>query len=576
MIRQTSHRGWRSRSKARISVRNWVLLGCGLLVVLAGGGFLSRDFYVRWQERRFLATGAALLQKGDYRGASIAARAAREFNSQSAAAYRILATIAERQNDRSAIALRGRIAELERDSPDAFIDWARTALRFRALEVAERALAKAGTAGQKMAAYHELAAELAEARDDHSAAEVHLSQAVAIDPSNLADQLKLAVLQLHSPDESKQVAARTSLETLRKESAVRTQAAGVLLSDALEHKRFDAAVKLADEMEMHPDLAFADRLSRLTALHKAQDPRFPLELAAMSGDRSVRSAHVAEFIEWMATNKLAVDALNWVKTLGPEVDNRKGMSVVLAPVYVAVSDWAGLERLANQGEWSEREFLRRAYLALALRQQGQADASRQEQVAAVNLANVPSALQQLARLFAEWGWKREALELYWRLVEYPQTRTATLQKLYAQYTAEQDAKGLYQVMLRMAAASPEDLNVQNNVAQLSLLLGMNSEWAHKIAANVYEKNPNNPAFASTYGFSCYLKGEKNKALRVFRALPEAQQRQPDVAAYYGIILTGSGEHAQAREFLALAETASLLPEERALVVNAQRTAASRR
>ena len=575
MISQTSHRGWRSRSKARISVRNWVLLGCGLLVVLAGGGFLSRDFYVRWQERRFLATGAALLQKGDYRGASIAARAAREFNSQNAAAYRILATIAERQNDRSAIALRSRIAELERDSPDAFIDWARTALRFRALEVAERALARAGTAGQKMAAYHELAAELAEARDDHSAAEVYLNQAVAIDPSNLADQLKLAVLQLHSPDESKQVAARTSLETLRKESAVRTQAAGVLLRDALEHKRFDAAVKLADEMETYPDLAFADRLSRLTALHKAQDPRFPLELAAMSGDGSVRSAHVAEFIEWMTTNKLAVDALNWVKTLGPEVDNRKGMSVVLAPVYVAVSDWAGLERLANQGEWSEREFLRRAYLALALRQQGQADASRQEQVAAVNLANVPSALEQLARLFAEWGWKREALELYWRLVEYPQTRTATLQKLYAHYTAEQDAKGLYQVMLRMAAASPEDLNVQNNVAQLSLLLGMNSEWAHKIAANVYEKDPNNPAFASTYGFSCYLKGEKNKALRVFRALPEAQQRQPDVAAYYGIILTGSGEHAKAREFLALAETASLLPEERALVVNAQRTAASR-
>ena len=278
----------------------------------------------------------------------------------------------------------------------------------------------------------------------------------------------------------------------------------------------------------------------------------------------------------MTSNKLAANALDWIGNLDPTIYNRKGMGALLARVYLAVGDWPGLERLANIGDWTELEFLRRAYLARALREQGQESAAQQERTAAVNAAKSGPSVEQLAQLFSEWGWKSEATDLFWRLLDYPQTREAALQKLYKRYSAENDAKGLYKVMLHLADVRPDDLDVQNNVAQLSLLLGMNLEWAHKIASHVYEKNPNNPAFASTYGFSCYLKGDKNTALRVFSALPEGQQRQPEVAAYYGIILMSSGERAKAREFLAIAESASLLPEERALVVNAQRTAASRR
>jgi hypothetical protein len=56
---------------------------------------------------------------------------------------------------------------------------------------------------------------------------------------------------------------------------------------------------------------------------------------------------------------------------------------------------------------------------------------------------------------------------------------------------------------------------------------------------------------------------------LFAALDPGQLADPQVAAYYGMILAHAGQAAQAREFLARADRAKLLPEERALVRQAQ-------
>ena len=97
----------------------------------------------------------------------------------------------------------------------------------------------------------------------------------------------------------------------------------------------------------------------------------------------------------------------------------------------------------------------------------------------------------------------------------------------------------------------------------------------KIARELYEKEPANAAYASTYAFALYSQDDLDKALKVLNSLADAQLHQPEIAAYYGIILVAAGEQARAREFLDLGEKAKLLPEEKALVEKARRSLAQR-
>jgi Flp pilus assembly protein TadD len=102
---------------------------------------------------------------------------------------------------------------------------------------------------------------------------------------------------------------------------------------------------------------------------------------------------------------------------------------------------------------------------------------------------------------------------------------------------------------------------------------MNTDRGQKFAREVYEKDPKNPAYASTYAFALYSAGDTKKGLKIFEALTPEQQRKPEVAAYYGILLAASGDQARAGEFLDLGEKATLLPQEKALVEKARRSLA---
>jgi predicted Zn-dependent protease len=114
--------------------------------------------------------------------------------------------------------------------------------------------------------------------------------------------------------------------------------------------------------------------------------------------------------------------------------------------------------------------------------------------------------------------------------------------------------------------------MQNNLAQVSLLLNADVERARKLAAELYRKQGSNPAYASTYAFALFSKGDTNGALKVMSALPEEQLRDPSLAAYYGIILAAAGDAAKAREYLKIGASARLLPEEKALLAKAEGTA----
>jgi Flp pilus assembly protein TadD len=128
---------------------------------------------------------------------------------------------------------------------------------------------------------------------------------------------------------------------------------------------------------------------------------------------------------------------------------------------------------------------------------------------------------------------------------------------------------LYRVLSRLTDIDPGDLKVQNNLAQISLLLNADLERARKRAADLYRKEPSNAAYASTYAFSLYAKGDAEGALKVMSTLRENQLNDPPLAAYYGIFLAANGEKSKAREYLELGRQTQLLPEERILLDRAE-------
>ncbi|HEX8280085.1 MAG TPA: hypothetical protein VF551_01805 [Chthoniobacterales bacterium] len=181
----------------------------------------------------------------------------------------------------------------------------------------------------------------------------------------------------------------------------------------------------------------------------------------------------------------------------------------------------------------------------------------------------------LAEIVGKWGWRNESIELLWVAAKDPATGDAALRTLYQYFAKNGSTQDLYRVLLHRQEFHPDDRDVQNNVAGLSLLLGLNVDRAQKAARDLYEKEPTNAAYVSTYAFALHTQGDTKKALQAMNQLTPEQLHQPEVAAYYGIILAAAGDHARAAEFLDLGEKAGLLTEERTLLEKARRTLARR-
>jgi Flp pilus assembly protein TadD len=113
--------------------------------------------------------------------------------------------------------------------------------------------------------------------------------------------------------------------------------------------------------------------------------------------------------------------------------------------------------------------------------------------------------------------------------------------------------------------------VQNNFAQVALLLDADSERARRIAAELVRKEPANAAYVSTYAYSLLSAGDAAGALQAMQRLSDEQLQQPSIAAYYGIILAAAGDKRTAAQYLDRSREAFLLPEEKALVAKAENT-----
>jgi predicted Zn-dependent protease len=175
----------------------------------------------------------------------------------------------------------------------------------------------------------------------------------------------------------------------------------------------------------------------------------------------------------------------------------------------------------------------------------------------------------LQGLAAQWDWETQGVAALWLLADNPETERDTLQALYKYYRQRSDTAGLYRTLLRLEKTMPDDDAVHNNFAQVSLLLNVEPAKARQTARQLVERNPRNPAYASTYAFALLCNGDTAGALKTMQHLTPEQLNTPPIAAYYGLILARSEHRQEAQHYLALGDKAVLLPEEKALLSRAR-------
>ena len=108
-----------------------------------------------------------------------------------------------------------------------------------------------------------------------------------------------------------------------------------------------------------------------------------------------------------------------------------------------------------------------------------------------------------------------------------------------------------------------------DLALLGLDLGENTESAHQLAKEAYDRAPNDVSCAVTYAFSLSRLGRNAEALPIIQSLPADQLQDPHTAVYAALVLIDGSELEGAKDYIAAAENGKLYPEEKKLLAEAK-------
>ena len=444
------------------------------------------------------------------------------------------------------------------------------ALQFGQIAEAEKALNSVPADQRETAPFEAGWARLAETKNNVAESERRWRRACELDPTNKSYELGLALAELKSDSLVTRDSGRARLETLRGDEKFRAAATRAIIADAILHnENHEAAKSAAKELQKYPETTFSDRLLELELLRVMKDDDFATHLTDVENEAKSDPAWLAMLLTWMNNSGMALVALDYTKGIDKGILSKWPVPAELAKCYARVADWPGLERLTREVNWPQADYLRRAYLARALRSEDKKEAADREWAIAENEARTDARLLEiLERTAVEWGWTPEAIRLLWQLAETPEKQSDALHSLYKHYAEKQDTQGLYRVLSRLVDVEPSD-DVHNNFAQIALLLNVDIARAKKIASDLHREDPNNAVYASTCAFSFYKQGDVKQAVQIMKSLPAEMLQQASAGIYYGIFLAAAGRKEEAAPYLARGDTAELLPEEKALLDRAK-------
>lgn len=557
-------------TKKRILIILLILSVVGALAL--GGAYAGYRGYRNWRQGNLVKQAREFFTKGDVRKAGLSLQRALRYNARDLDACRLMAELSESIRSPGTLLWRSRVVELSPKSLDDRLALVRTAMTMRDLGTATNALEGVPVSDRNSATYHNLAATLAAGLNQPAQAEQHFLEASRLEPGNETLKLNLAVLRLHWTNSPSSAEARTSLRQLSTtgtNAVLRCQALRELAIDAMRNNQIASALAMSQELVQQTNAMFSDRLLRLEILRGTTNAAFTSTLETFKREATNDVAKIFDLAMWQIPRLGPTNTLTWLQTLPPSLQTNQPVTLLIAQCYTATRNWTNLQSTLESQKWTNEvtdvEFLRHAFLTRCLRERGMASGAKTEWEQALRTTqNRKENLMMLLQLTAGWNWESEAEEVLWAIVNrYPNEKRA-ISALSNAFMATGRTRSLMTLFGKMVKTAPADLGAKNNLAFSALLLEAKELSPHQLAREVYEKAPTNSAFVSTYAYSLIVQEKPKEALLVFGKLNPKDLEQPSIAPYYGLALQAAGEVAKAQPYLALADKAQLLPEEKEL------------
>lgn len=527
--------------------------------------------YNGWLEGRLLRRAEEMLTAKNFNGARRSAREVLELHRNSLRAYQILADATEKQNLEETVSWRAQIARLQPDNIDSQLNLASAALRFSQIDLARKTLQRVQKAARDQATYHVIAGWLARAEGNIAEQEEQFAAAAKQEPNNDLYQYNLAALQIRSDDPAKAAQARASLERLSQLAPFRTGALRLLLTDAVDRSDLPAADKLAQDLQMSPQVAFSDYLLCLNFYRKLDEKKFNALLEKVKPVAARDPVNLATLMDWMNENGLAAEVLKWMDKLPAEATDKPPASIAIAEAFADLKNWSRLRRWTRADSWENMEYLRLAYQAYSARQSRQSAAAADAEFDSLWRAARDAAYHQpdrelrLARLATKWNLQIESEELWSHLSTDPSIRREALEALAYLYRSNNNLSKLYAVLQRLHETSPNEAAITANLARLGMNIDQNTRQAQELAREAYEHAPNDVNCAVTYAFSLYAIGRTNEGLEVIKKIPPESLREPHAAAYVAVLLLDDNQVDAAKEYVQIAKRGPVYVEEKRLL-----------
>jgi Flp pilus assembly protein TadD len=566
-------------------MRKFIILVSSCVALLLVGYTSYRGFQV-WKQRHGIAMAKAYFAKGNARGAFLSLQSVLRANPRNIEACRMMAAMLEMDHLPSSLMWRQLVVELDPQSLDDRFILAQTALAQRNYALATNALAGTPQAAKQTAAYHNIAGTAALLGGNPAEAEAHFSEAVRLDPNDPLPQMDLAVVRLHQTNALDMAEARIALQRVILSStnaSLQNQARRELIVDAMRFKDVPTALNLSQDLAQSANASFSDKLLRLAVLKKTQNAEFRPVLAACEKEAASDPATIAELGQWQSVNLSSAEALDWIRHLPMPMQTNLLVEMLAAKCQFQMGDWTGLKSALDKQIWTDPahpgadvEFMRHAFIARCLRSQNLAEASSAEWLVAVKAASSSHSslmqrygMGQLYELSAAWNWQTEKEQVLWTVVnQFPEERWA-FPILRHDLIVGHRTHSLAQLLSIMYKRNPDNLVIENDLASIAMLVGDQGLRPYELARHVFEKEPKNPYYASTYAFSLYLQGKNGEALKVMQTIAPADLKEPSIAAYYGLMLKANGDKLEARKYLDQTGKSQFLPEEEALFAQAR-------
>ncbi|MGA4578458.1 tetratricopeptide repeat protein [Limisphaera sp. VF-2] len=560
--------------------RLWLWLGAVAvgLALIGAGVWWGRPAYRQYKERRYLQLADRYLEGGDLRNGMLSLRQALAANPRNAETARRLAALLTELRSPLALGWWRRVVELEPTAEHRLrLVSAALLLENPPYPIATQTLEEMVRLGEtNLARFHVLASQLALQTRRIDAAVAHLTQAVALEPTNRLHRLNLATLQVQSTNSAVAERARQELLELAdspEDPHLALLALRSLVTVSLTQGDPLAAERFSARLLQLPGAGFGDKVQHLTVLVAAGRPETNAWLRQLQQEAGTNAARVTQLASWLTDRQRAQEARDWLETLPLALRTNPPVTLAVADVLVALQDWSGLEAWLAPQHWEEQDAMRLALLTRAARERGRRDLAEAYWRRVLNApGGRGESLAAVAQVLTTWGWKSEADEVLWVLVKRAPWHEWAWQSLVQNRYAAGDTAGLYQVYAAMLEAKPNVPEIKNNVAALGLLLGRDLDRARRLAREVYLADTNNPVFVSTYAFSLHQQGDTKRALELLESLPESVRQRPEVAVYMATMLAAQGRWEEARAYATRAADHPMLPEEKRMVESVLRRA----